>query len=77
MYDTQFQPVKHACGVPQGPVLGLVLFTLSAAPLANINQHSINHHLYADDTQLQNGDIPENFPSLLTTTSHCYVDIQN
>ena len=51
--DTLSDKVTLSYGVPQGSVLRPVHFTLYTTPLsAIIPSFDINHHLYADDTQI-------------------------
>ena len=55
---SDFAPVHT--GVPQGSVLGPILFTMYIRPLsAIIDSYSIIHHSFADDFQLQMSAYPD------------------
>ena len=55
------------CRVPQGSVLGPILFNLYTSPLSTlISSSTISHLLYADDTQLCVSFTPKNVTSVIS-----------
>ena len=69
-------PVRF--GVPQGSVLGPVLFVLYTASLTDvIESHSVLHHCYADDSQLQISAPPHHVDELVQTIQACICDVKS
>ena len=81
VHDTKSEEQAVAFGVPQGSVLGPLLFISYTPPLCDIaRRHGISIHLYADDTQMYISFSPlsnEDTNSAMMRLQACVIAIQN
>ena len=63
-------------GMPQGSVLGPLLFTLHTHPLSTvICQSDLSYHFFANDSQLHKSNAPSDFPVPSCCLKDCIEDI--
>ena len=65
------------CGVPQGSVLGPMLFNVYCLPIRDIfAKYNVRYHIYADDTQLFVKCQPNDHTDALRQITECVEDLR-
>ena len=68
--DTRSRCVQLPCGVPQGSVLGPLLFSIYPIELSSVfKSHQLSYHMHADDSQLY-VEFPRDQPALDVTAAN-------
>ena len=75
--NSSSSPSQLMYGVPQGSVLWPILFVLYTTPLSDIiANHSVNHQLFADDTQFQTSAPLSEVTNLTKELNACTDDVK-
>ena len=71
-------PMTLKYGVPQGSVLGPILFNLYTTPLSSlIASHSLDHQLFADDTQMYTCFTPNAYSDAQSRLQHTFQSVSS
>jgi hypothetical protein len=72
------QPASLSFGVPQGSVLGPIMFILYIKPVSSlIHTHAISSQAFADDTQLYDSTTPQNVSVSIHSLESCIGEVKS
>ena len=75
--DRSSRPADVSFSVPQGSVLGRILFIFYSAPLSSLNEnHSVSNESFADDIQLLHSCPPDQIHATVLTMQTCISDVK-
>ena len=76
--DQVSQEMNLLCGVPQGSVLGTLLFILYTADVARIaDAHDVDQHAYADDNEMYTQSTVDDISTMSDKLEHCVSDVDD
>ena len=71
------KPALLQYGVPQGSLLGPVLFTLYTQPVSHVMcRHKCGFHRFVDDTQLRKSALAYDFKLLTYSLEYCIKEVK-
>jgi hypothetical protein len=78
VHEYSSSPTNLKYGVPQGSVLGPILFSLYTTPLSSlISSHSLDHELFADDTQMYTCFTPNSYSDAVCCLQQTFQSISS